>query len=63
MIKYVEVSFKDLQPSLPLDGPLAKGVLQERILAYNLTVIYRNTSWREEPGGEVAKLILGSINH
>ncbi len=61
MIKYIEVSFEDLQPSLPFHGPLAKGILQERILAYNLTVIYRDTSWREEPRGEVAKLILGSI--
>ena len=63
MIEYIEVSFEDLQSFLPFHGPLAKGILQERILAYNLTVIYRDASWREEPRGEVAELILGSINH
>jgi hypothetical protein len=39
MIKYVEVPFEDLQPPLPLHCPLAKGILQKRVLAHNLTVI------------------------
>ena len=63
MIKYVEIPFEDIQPPLPLHGPLAKGILQERILAYNLTVIDGDASWREEPWGEVAKLILNPVNH
>ena len=44
-------------------GSLIARILQERILAYNLTVIDRDASWREEPWGEVAKLILSSVNH